>query len=201
VNDARVRARRMGLRFVSDNRHNVGIGAFGMEVICETHPDALTEQMAEQQDSAAAQADLEQGGAFALDPHNVVTNSFDHSSARSRQLRFGTDMQDSCGASHEALMSLKDKGWFFFRLSCDDPTDAQSPSMSDIVFTNSLGHVRLWRLFRRRQRARWARDDESKLFWKVAVFNMYFLNWLGLASLDPVAASTIDFRLVVEAHG
>jgi len=95
-------------------------GILRVKVIGQTRPDALTEQMAEQQDSAAAQADLEQSGTFALDPHNVVTNGFDHPSARSGQLRFGTDMQNGSGASHEALMSFKDKGWFSFRLPVGD---------------------------------------------------------------------------------
>lgn len=103
----------MSLRRVSDNRHNVGIGTVSVEVIPQTRPDGVTEQMAEQQDSAAAEADLEQSGAFALDPHNVVTSGFDNPPARSGQLRFGTDMQDGSGAAfHEAMMSFKDKGWF-----------------------------------------------------------------------------------------
>jgi hypothetical protein len=107
-----MRAWRMGFRFVSDNRHNVGIGTFSVEVIRQTRPDGVTEQMAEQQDSAAAKADLEQSSAFALDPHNFVTNALDDPPARSGQLRFGTNMQDGSGAAfHEAMMSFKNKGW------------------------------------------------------------------------------------------
>ena len=98
---------------MSDNRHNVGIGAFGVEILRQTGPHARTEQMAEQQDSAAAKADLEQSSALGLDPDKVVTDSFDYSLTRFSQLRFGTHMQDdSVVTFHEALMSFKGEGWF-----------------------------------------------------------------------------------------
>lgn len=55
----------MGLRrkmivFVSDDRNNVGIGAVVMKVVCEGTPAHLVKLVTEQQDSAAAKADLEQ---------------------------------------------------------------------------------------------------------------------------------------------
>jgi hypothetical protein len=111
VNDARMRAWRIGLRFLSDNRHNVGIGTVSVKVIRQTRPDSVTEQMAEQEDSAATEADLEQSGAFALDPHNLVTNGFDNPPARLGQLWFGTDMQDGSGAAfHESYDVIKKEG-------------------------------------------------------------------------------------------
>jgi hypothetical protein len=119
---------------VSHHRHDIWIGALRMEVIRQTRPDPLTEQMAEQKDSAAAQADLEQSGSFGLDPHNLVTYGFEHSLARSGQLRFGTDMQDGSGASHEALMSFKDEGWFSFRF----PVGGCDTSLSPYSETKSL---------------------------------------------------------------
>jgi len=112
VNDARMRAWRIGLRFLSDNRHNVGIGTVSVKVIRQTRPDSVTEQMAEQEDSAATEADLEQSGAFALDPHNLVTNGFDNPPARLGQLWFGTDMRTVLvRPSTKAMMSFKNKGW------------------------------------------------------------------------------------------
>ena len=84
------------------------MGASGVEVIGETRPDGLSEQMAEQQDAATAHADLEQSGAFALDPDDIVTKGGNYPPARSGQLAVGTDMQDGAGAvCHEALMSSR----------------------------------------------------------------------------------------------
>lgn len=78
----------------------------GVEVIGETRPDGLGEQMAEQQDAAAAHADLEESGAFALDPDDIVTDGRNHPPSRPGQRPVGTDMQDGAGAAfHEALMS------------------------------------------------------------------------------------------------
>ena len=70
-----MRAGWVGFRVVSHNRHDIRIGAFSMEVIRQTRPDGRTEQMAEQQDTAAAHADLEESGAFVLDPDDIVTYS------------------------------------------------------------------------------------------------------------------------------
>jgi hypothetical protein len=70
----------------------------GTEVFRETPPHGLRKQVAEQQDSTAAHADLEESGGFAPDPDNIVPNCRDNPPARSGQLRVRTDMQDSAGA-------------------------------------------------------------------------------------------------------
>jgi hypothetical protein len=62
--------------------------------------------MAEQQDSAPAHADLEQGGAFAVNPKNLTTYGLEHAPARSSQLRVGRDVQHGLGeVSHPVWMS------------------------------------------------------------------------------------------------
>ena len=62
--------------------------------------------MAEQQDSAPSHADLEQGGAFAVDPKNLTTYGLEHPPARSGQLTVGRDVQHSPGeVSHPLWMS------------------------------------------------------------------------------------------------
>lgn len=108
VNDSCMGARRMGFRFVSHDRHNKRIGASAMEVIGQTHPDGLGEQMAEQQDAAAAHADLEESGTFALDPDDIVTNRRDDPPARAGQFPVGTDMQDGSGAAFHATLMTSD---------------------------------------------------------------------------------------------
>ncbi len=101
-----MRAWQVGFGFVSHNRNNIRIGTFGVEVIGQTLPNGGGEPMAEQQDAAAAKADLEESGAFALHPDDIVTNGCHHLPARSCQHPVGTDMQDGPGAGfHEALMS------------------------------------------------------------------------------------------------
>lgn len=96
----------MGFRFVSDNRHNIRMRASGVEVIGQSGPDMIGEQMAEQQDAAASHADLEESRAFALDPDDIVAKGGDDPPARSGQLPVGTDMQDGAGAPfHGGLMS------------------------------------------------------------------------------------------------
>jgi hypothetical protein len=101
-----MRAGWVGFRVVSHNRHDIRIGAFSMEVIRQTRPDGRREQMAEQQDTAAAHADLEESGAFVLDPDDIVTYSPHDPPARSGQLAVGTDMQNGAGAlCHACLMS------------------------------------------------------------------------------------------------
>ena len=65
--------------------------------------------MAEQQDSAPSHADLEQGGAFAVDPKNLTTYGLQHPPARCRQLRVGRDVQHGLGeVSHAIWMSSKE---------------------------------------------------------------------------------------------
>ncbi len=61
--------------------------------------------MAEQQDSAPSHADLEHGGAFAVDPKNLTTYGLEHAPARSGQLRVGRDVQHGLGeVSHPVWM-------------------------------------------------------------------------------------------------
>lgn len=106
INDARMCAGGVDFRFVSHNRHNIRMGTSGVEIIGQTRPDGLSQQMAEQQDAATAHADLEQSGAFALDPDDIVTNGCHYPPPRSGQLPVGTDMQNGAWAPlHEALMS------------------------------------------------------------------------------------------------
>src|SRR5690242_11958573 len=101
-----MRARRMGFGFMSHDCHDIRIGTLGVEVIGQTRTHGLGEQMAEQQDAAAAHADLEESGAFALYPDDIVTNGRNHPPSRPGQPRVGTDMQDGAAAGfHEALMS------------------------------------------------------------------------------------------------
>src|SRR5690348_7795720 len=101
-----MRARRMGFGFMSHDCHDIRMGTLGVEVIGQTRTDGLGEQMAEQQDAAAAHADLEESGAFALDPDDIVTNGGNHPPARSGDLAVWTDMQDGSGlVCHKALMS------------------------------------------------------------------------------------------------
>jgi hypothetical protein len=73
VNDSCMGARRIRFRFVSHNGHNIRMGAFRVEVIGQTNPDGFRKPMAEQQDAAASHADLEESGAFAPDPDDIVT--------------------------------------------------------------------------------------------------------------------------------
>jgi hypothetical protein len=62
--------------------------------------------MAEQQDSAAAEADLEESGALALDPNDIVTNGRDDPPARSSQFSIRTDVQNgSVAVLHANLMA------------------------------------------------------------------------------------------------
>ena len=60
--------------------------------------------MAEQKDSAAAHADLEQSGTFTLNPDNIVTRGGGDPPARSGQTPIGTDMQDGSGARLHAYL-------------------------------------------------------------------------------------------------
>jgi hypothetical protein len=74
-----------------------------MEVVRQTRVDGLTKQMAEQQDSAPAEADLQEGGAFALYPNDIVAKRRNDAPARSGQLVVGTNVQDGSGMIHAAL--------------------------------------------------------------------------------------------------
>jgi hypothetical protein len=88
-----------------------------VEVIRQTPADGRRKQMAEQQDSAAAHADLEQSGGFALDPDDIITNGGDGPPARSSELPVGANMQDGAVAFfHEALMSSERRAFIAFRL-------------------------------------------------------------------------------------
>ena len=62
--------------------------------------------MAEQQDSAAAEADLEESCAFALHPNDIVTQGRDDPATRSGELPVRTNVQDGLDAVlHGALMA------------------------------------------------------------------------------------------------
>jgi hypothetical protein len=101
-----MRAWGMGFCFVSDNRDDIRIGTFVMEVVRQTRLDGLRKQVAEQQDSAPSEADLEESCAFALDPNDIVTKGRDDPPTRSGQLAVRTDVQHGFGAVlHAALMA------------------------------------------------------------------------------------------------
>jgi hypothetical protein len=118
MHDVRMRASQVGFGFVSHNRHDVRIGAFGVEVIGQARPDGLGKPMAEQQDAAPAHADLEQSAAFVLHPDDSVTNSCNHSPALSGQRAVGTDVEEGASALfHEDLMSYERRALIDFSAS------------------------------------------------------------------------------------
>ena len=60
--------------FVRKDRHDVGGGAVLMKVLRDCASPVAVELVAEQQDAAAAHADLEEGGYDRLHADNVVTD-------------------------------------------------------------------------------------------------------------------------------
>jgi hypothetical protein len=74
VNDTSVSLTRVLILFVRQDRNNVGVGTIVVKILRQCTSSRLVELMAEQQDSAAAHADLEQGSYYCLHTYNVVSN-------------------------------------------------------------------------------------------------------------------------------
>ena len=89
--------------FVRKDRHDIGVGAVLMEILRDCASSVAVELVAEQQDSAPAEADLQEGCAFALYPNDIVAKRRNDAPARSGQLVVGTNVQDGSGMIHAAL--------------------------------------------------------------------------------------------------
>jgi hypothetical protein len=74
VNDTSMSLTRVLILFVRQDGHNVGVGTVVVKILRQCAASRVVELMAEQQDSAATHADLEQGGYHCLHAYHVVTN-------------------------------------------------------------------------------------------------------------------------------
>jgi hypothetical protein len=74
VNDTSVSLTRVVILFVRHDRDNVGVGTVVVKILRQCTSSRLVELMAEQQDSAATHADLEQGSYHCLHTYNVVSS-------------------------------------------------------------------------------------------------------------------------------
>jgi hypothetical protein len=89
VNDTSVSPTRVLIPFVRQDRHNVGVGTVVVKILRQCASPRVVELMAEQQNSAPAHADLEQGGYHCLHAYNVVTNRCERPCPGLRQGRIG----------------------------------------------------------------------------------------------------------------
>ena len=89
IDDACVGLSRIPIRFMGKNRHDVRVGAVLMEKIRQCASSLVVQLMTEQQRSAAAHADFEQGCHDTLHAHDVVTDRSQRLGSRFRQGRIG----------------------------------------------------------------------------------------------------------------
>jgi hypothetical protein len=75
IQDTRVSVARVVIVLVPKDCHNVGFRTVLVEVLSQSASPCVVELVAEQKDSAATEADLEQSGHDRLDGKNVTANS------------------------------------------------------------------------------------------------------------------------------
>jgi len=94
-------------------------------------------QVAEQQDSAASEADLEESGALVPDPEDLATDADENLPPRSGQLLVGTDVQYGSAAVFHAAF-CHSKGWRFSQSRFRLPTCPGHASFSPYSETKCL---------------------------------------------------------------
>lgn len=105
VHNSRVGMGRKIIGFVSHDGHDIGIRTQRVEGLCQCRPGRRRKLMAEQQDAAAAEADLEPRLPFRAHMHDVAADGGENLPARPGQNGIWRDVQDGAGAAiHDAWM-------------------------------------------------------------------------------------------------
>jgi hypothetical protein len=100
-----VSLRRITVGFVGEDGHYIRIGAPSVEGLGKGRSRRVRELVAQQQDTAAPEADLEQGFPFRAHMHDVAADRGENLVSRKGQIRVGRDVQNGAWAAiHPASM-------------------------------------------------------------------------------------------------